>query len=601
MTFHSGVGRVMTLPTGGRGAGWWHHVTASFSGLSVRLCHRATRHARSHERCVSHQFSDAMQWDPRGAWRIGGSAHFPSISGFVHDVRLFPNSTLRAFEPDSDFHQVTRMAGAGLAQQSLLLAAGAGEIPLAGCSSRSALASGPQWAVPGCPAPRYGAGTLPPRSARRRATSQSALRDRIQRRLFFDAQPPAGRVRACAAPTSWSGERLPASTAPTWMPTCPRSPPSVGGCFDEARGRDATLRHWTEVSARAVNVSLASQARRSLCAAARLHRAAARGGAGESHYHLALAHAAGLGVRRNASAAVAHLLRGAQQGVTLAQMALAFRHRHGLGLPVDPDAAYAYYEGGVRRAVADQANLSSAGHLAEEVYLDNDAALQNNVGQNADMLEYLDYAAANGDARAQADLGHLHYWGAQGVARDVPRAVELLRRGAEGGDAAAQFSLGVMYRNGQGGLPRDNETSFRLFQRAAGQNHSGALNAMGVHYLQEGGNVTKAVEYMEMASAQGSADATFNLANMYRGHVPRANVTTNLTKALETYTRAAKQRHLLSARQAASVGTPSIPRALAENGCCPAFSARIDRARPFPPRLLPLPWLGLHHLHPPAP
>jgi len=478
-----------------------------------------------------------MQWDPRNGWRVGGSQHFRSIGGFVDDLRLFPNATLSAFNSSSDFEQVTRVGGPVTALRSLLSSPfDASDSPLSGCERQR-----PAVQPPTCPWRAYGGPYVPGRSRKLPPWGRSCreLQARLLRRLFFNPPAPA-RVATCTATAApaWVTAALDIAHGKRWppMPTCPARGRgsgvlSAGGvatveffAMDAINARVA--QGWRGVMEHAVNISRASQSRASLCTAARMHRAAAAAGVADAHYHLAVAYSVGLAVPRNRTMAIAHLLRGAQQDVTLAQMALGFRHRHGLGVSADPDAAFAYYEHASQRAVHDQANVAAAAeHLAETVYLDNAAALRNNVGQNADMLEYLDYAAANGDVHAQADLAHLHYWGTQGVARDLPRAMDLLQRAAHAGNAAAQFSLGVMYRNGQGGLPKDNETSFSLFQEAAAQDHPGALNALGVHYLRDGGNATLALEYMKRASAQGSTDATFNLANMYRGHMPMVGKT----------------------------------------------------------------------------
>ena len=54
---------------------------------------------------------------------------------------------------------------------------------------------------------------------------------------------------------------------------------------------------------------------------------------------------------------------------------------------------------------------------------------------------------------AQFNLGVIYYSG-EGVARDVPAAVDLFRGAAEQGVAGAQFNLALMYLNADG-VPRD--------------------------------------------------------------------------------------------------------------------------------------------------
>ena len=57
-------------------------------------------------------------------------------------------------------------------------------------------------------------------------------------------------------------------------------------------------------------------------------------------------------------------------------------------------------------------------------------------------LSLFQYAADQGDARAQNYLGLMYYYG-QGVQQDDQQAVQWYRKAAEQGDADAQYYLGV--------------------------------------------------------------------------------------------------------------------------------------------------------------
>lgn len=67
----------------------------------------------------------------------------------------------------------------------------------------------------------------------------------------------------------------------------------------------------------------------------------------------------------------------------------------------------------------------------------------------------------------------LSYEHGEGVARDLPKAVELYCEAARLGQAEAQFNLGWIYANGRG-IPRDDATAAHFFSLAANQGHAQA-------------------------------------------------------------------------------------------------------------------------------
>ncbi|CAJ0786108.1 hypothetical protein R77555_01426 [Ralstonia mannitolilytica] len=83
-------------------------------------------------------------------------------------------------------------------------------------------------------------------------------------------------------------------------------------------------------------------------------------------------------------------------------------------------------------------------------------------------------AAAPSDMRAQLSRAKALLLGTGGVARDYPRALQLLRQSADKGDAAAAYYLGLMHRSGYG-TPVDPAQAARWFDRAA---HQGVPSAM---------------------------------------------------------------------------------------------------------------------------
>jgi uncharacterized protein len=64
-------------------------------------------------------------------------------------------------------------------------------------------------------------------------------------------------------------------------------------------------------------------------------------------------------------------------------------------------------------------------------------------------LKLLQFMAAQGDSRAQYDLGFM-YEGGKGVAQDYKEALKWYRSAAAQRNGLAQNNLGLMYANGQG-------------------------------------------------------------------------------------------------------------------------------------------------------
>merc|ERR1712070_761672 len=87
-------------------------------------------------------------------------------------------------------------------------------------------------------------------------------------------------------------------------------------------------------------------------------------------------------------------------------------------------------------------------------------------------------AAAQGDARAQFNLGTLYHHG-HGVSQDYARAVEWYRKSANQGDADAQLSLGLMYYHGHG-VSQDNARAVEWYRKSANQGDAMAQCNLGI-------------------------------------------------------------------------------------------------------------------------
>ena len=133
-------------------------------------------------------------------------------------------------------------------------------------------------------------------------------------------------------------------------------------------------------------------------------------------------------------------------------------------------------------------------------------------------------SVARDDAQAVNDFGAMRlaarsYEHGEGVARDLPRAVQLYCDAARAGDPESQFSLGWIYANGRG-VVRDDPTAAYYFVLAAGQGHSHAQRML--RFVGEATTVTPAC--MEAPKVAAKAEEEVNKSEDV-GQEPVANTT----------------------------------------------------------------------------
>ena len=133
-------------------------------------------------------------------------------------------------------------------------------------------------------------------------------------------------------------------------------------------------------------------------------------------------------------------------------------------------------------------------------------------------------SAEKGDAKAQAELGHLYSHG-QGVPQDYSEAVLWYRKGAEQGEARAENGLAYMYLHGLA-VSQDFGEAIRWYRKAADQGYMKAESGLAWMYSHGQGvpqDDAEAVLWYRKAADQGYAKAQYNLGTFYnygRG-VPR--------------------------------------------------------------------------------
>jgi TPR repeat protein len=161
----------------------------------------------------------------------------------------------------------------------------------------------------------------------------------------------------------------------------------------------------------------------------------------------------------------------ATSGNVRAQDRLGQLYLEGKGLPKDPEAGINWLNtaalGGYVWAQYRLGRLFERG--------------SDDVQPNPTMAaRYFEMAAAQGESNSMYALAKLYAAG-NGVARDGPRAVELLQQSAAGGAVYAYAGLGDLYVNGDG-LPKDDAEAIRWYAEGARHGDADAMRKLGEAY-----------------------------------------------------------------------------------------------------------------------
>jgi TPR repeat protein/Zn-dependent protease with chaperone function len=152
-------------------------------------------------------------------------------------------------------------------------------------------------------------------------------------------------------------------------------------------------------------------------------------------------------------------------------------------------------------------------------------------------------AADQGNAQAQANLGHAYLVGAGGLAKDESEGVRLFRLAAEQGNGTGQANLGYAYLQGLGGLTKDPSEAVRLYRLSAAQGNSVGQANLGLAYIRGTGglevNPVEAVRLFQLSAARGNAIGQNNLGYCYENGV--GGLSRDVEQAVAWYRKAAAQ------------------------------------------------------------
>jgi TPR repeat protein len=127
--------------------------------------------------------------------------------------------------------------------------------------------------------------------------------------------------------------------------------------------------------------------------------------------------------------------------------------------------------------------------------------------------------AKKGNTEAQAFVKDCHFFGLEGVTKDLTLAFKFCRMAAEGGDTDCQCNLAVCYDTGAG-VERDETKATAWFLKAAKEGGNAAAQfytakRYKLGFGHDAPNMKEAVKWLQAAIAQGHAAAAFYLADCY--------------------------------------------------------------------------------------
>ena len=140
---------------------------------------------------------------------------------------------------------------------------------------------------------------------------------------------------------------------------------------------------------------------------------------------------------------------------------------------------------------------------------------------DASTLAMIQKRVDKGDAEAITHLGDKYFHGGLGLAKDVPRAIELWTEAAELGSIRAHYQLGLRYYIGDG-VEEDEPRGICHYQQAAIKGHAISRNNLGaVEY--NNGNYALATQHWMISAKMGYEVSLNNIKTMFKkGHATKA-------------------------------------------------------------------------------
>ena len=156
-------------------------------------------------------------------------------------------------------------------------------------------------------------------------------------------------------------------------------------------------------------------------------------------------------------------------------------------------------------------------------------------------------------AEENFEKGDRHYYGQEGVRKNLALALRAYRKAAEQGHAAAQNRLGWMYEKGEG-TEADYAEAVTWYHRAAEQGHINAMNDLGYMHRQGWGvpqSYSEAIRWFRDAAEKYDSYAEYNMGQMYENGW---GVEKDLDEAIRWFRRSAARGHEWAAKRLEEMG-----------------------------------------------
>ncbi|EJK72633.1 hypothetical protein THAOC_05818 [Thalassiosira oceanica] len=133
---------------------------------------------------------------------------------------------------------------------------------------------------------------------------------------------------------------------------------------------------------------------------------------------------------------------------------------------------------------------------------------------DASMLAIVQKRVNEGDAEAISFLGDKYFYGELGLAKDVPRAIELWTEAAELGSLEAHNELGHVYYTGDG-VEEDKPRGIRHWQEVAMGGHAESRHNLG-DVEHNNGNYELAVQHWMITAKMGDQGSLNGIKGMFK-------------------------------------------------------------------------------------
>lgn len=230
-----------------------------------------------------------------------------------------------------------------------------------------------------------------------------------------------------------------------------------------------------------------------------------------------------------------------------AQRILSHRYKHGLTVAPNVEVSAQY---GILAATIALEEFHKVGltPIVEKDRIDettDDHIDQGNTGHDDALIQAQILRAEAGDIAALMATGDLYYYGARGLPRDQPRALDYFTRAEGLGSTEAKCAMANMYLKGEGTTPANTKNVTRaiaLYEEAAALGSIRGLNGLGYIYFygqEVPKNETKAFGYfLAAAETETDQDSLFNTAHCLEYGIGTPK---DVARAVSFYTTAAQK------------------------------------------------------------